>query len=362
MGTIARSRVPGIDLLRTFAIFCVVLNHSVEQVYSLNLEGVAVLPGWERLFAFTGFTVGRVGVPCFLVITGYLLLDREYSPEQSWSFLKNNWGHLLLCTWIWFLIYDLVLVLTGTPVTMEQLAQHLLFFNPVQFSHVWYMPAILGLYLLIPIMANGLQKVPGNYTLVGIGVFSVYAFLVPTLNVVLAAAGQEGFGSQFGLGFSGGAYGLYLLMGAMVRKGCLQKVKTGYLLLLSLVCGAGAVFFQLWCYESGYEYNVWYDFPLLFVLGICLLEAASRLRGIPWPEAVRILSKYAFAVYLIHNLWLRGLFPRIRQLPFASPAKVAIAFVLSCMLSYLCSFGIGRIPKIGNYILYIRKPSPENKV
>ena len=72
------NRIAGIDTLRAIGILCVVMCHSVEgDIYTLNLEGMNGLSLVSKIFAFTMFSIGRLGVPLFLLISGYLLLDKE---------------------------------------------------------------------------------------------------------------------------------------------------------------------------------------------------------------------------------------------------------------------------------------------
>ena len=103
-------RIKSIDLLRTIAILCVVLCHATESIYQLNAEYFSSLSFKSSCFSFFAFTIGRLGVPFFLMITGYLLLDRNYDTKKTLHFWKNNWLHLLFCTWIWFLLYDVFLL------------------------------------------------------------------------------------------------------------------------------------------------------------------------------------------------------------------------------------------------------------
>ena len=70
-------RIVWIDLLRCIAILCVVLCHATEAVYDFDLESMTPIRPTVVL-AFTLFTIGRTGVPIFLMVTGYLLLDRSY--------------------------------------------------------------------------------------------------------------------------------------------------------------------------------------------------------------------------------------------------------------------------------------------
>lgn len=91
-------RVEWIDLLRVIAIFAVVLVHATETIYGFNVEFMETISMQSKVFAITALAAGRLGVPIFLMITGYLLLDREYDPEKIVRFWKNNWLRLLVCT------------------------------------------------------------------------------------------------------------------------------------------------------------------------------------------------------------------------------------------------------------------------
>lgn len=67
-------RIQSYDMARTFAILCVVLCHSVEFAYSninyMNLSEIS------QVFRIIFFTVGRLGVPIFLFLTGALTLKK----------------------------------------------------------------------------------------------------------------------------------------------------------------------------------------------------------------------------------------------------------------------------------------------
>ncbi len=101
-----------IDLVRVFAIFLVVLCHAVEGgIYNFNLDSMAGLSRISKLFGFGLFTFSRLASCLFLIMSGYLLLDRVYDREKIVRFWKKSWLHLLICTVIWFLIYDLFLMI-----------------------------------------------------------------------------------------------------------------------------------------------------------------------------------------------------------------------------------------------------------
>lgn len=69
---------------------------------------------------------------------------------------------------------------------------------------------------------------------------------------------------------------------------------------------------------------------------------------------VKILSKYYFEVFPIHNLFRLPLIPLIITLPFAEPVKVIILWILLIICCYKMADIIYRILMIGKFILYIK--------
>lgn len=62
-----------LETLRILAMATVVLCHAVEAVYRWDVKFISQLSTQSKVFAFAAFTIGRLGVPMFIFITGYLL-------------------------------------------------------------------------------------------------------------------------------------------------------------------------------------------------------------------------------------------------------------------------------------------------
>lgn len=89
-------RIQWIDMVRGIAILCVILCHVTENIYQLNVDSISLLDFPSKIFVFSAFTCGRLGVPLFLFISGYLLLDRHYGMEGCCKFWKKNLLSLLI--------------------------------------------------------------------------------------------------------------------------------------------------------------------------------------------------------------------------------------------------------------------------
>lgn len=347
-------RIQWIDLARAAAIFCVILCHAAEGIYDLNVQDMAAVSLVSKLFAFSSMTVGRLGVPLFLMISGYLLLDREYDSEKIRSFYKNTWLKLLIVAEIWFVIFEIFNIIRGKGATFTRIIEDLFFFNSIYVSHLWYLPMILGLYLLLPLISNGLRSIDCKLLWLPLGVLGSYAFIFPFVKVIASTLGTSNLSLQFSLGFSGGVYGLYMLAGYLIKKGSFNQISTRILIVVAAISFVLNVAFQLWAYSNQYTYNVWYDCPFLLVLAVCLFELMSRIKTVPFCKAVHFLSYYSFPVYLLHNMIRIIILPVFEESGWLKPLLVVLLFAVTTVLSYPLSWAVSKIPKVGKYILYLK--------
>ena len=99
------SRVQSIDVLRTLALLCVLSIHSLRAaIAQVNGQDLSGLTG-NQIAASCAIGLSTLGVPLFLMISGYLLLDRDYTKERTLAFFKRN----LLPLIVSYEIFDLAL-------------------------------------------------------------------------------------------------------------------------------------------------------------------------------------------------------------------------------------------------------------
>ena len=153
-----KKRIIFIDYIRALAILMVIMCHVID-VNCLFWLGYQEMSGARQIILYTLLIFGRCGVPLFLMITGYLLLDRDYSQGKWKSFYLHKWLYLLLVTEIWFAIYEIFAVcVQGESFVWKDFILRLLFIEEPVLSHAWYLPMILKLYLLIPLIAQIVKK------------------------------------------------------------------------------------------------------------------------------------------------------------------------------------------------------------
>lgn len=351
-----KHRIEWIDLLRSAAIILVLLCHCLECFYEINIDFISYLSFPSKLFALAAYNIGRLGVPFFLMISGYLLLDRTYDTDKTIHFWKNSWLHLLICTYLWTAIYTICeVVINGDTFAVNVIFEEIFFLRDSSMSHMWFMPMLLGMYPLFPYVANGLKSIKTKITIFPIALYFVYAFVLPYINLFRAILGKHMLPINLSFGFSGGTLGLYFIFGYLIKKGVLKNLKSGMLFVASISGLVLAVSFQFLAYQMNYEYYVWYDSPFLALSAVTIFELCSRIKKVPFGKVFNCISRYSFGLFLIHNVIIRFVPLQINDGGFLiAPIKTIILLLFVLIISLFVSWMIERIPKIGKYLLYIK--------
>ncbi|MBE6500574.1 MAG: acyltransferase [Methanobrevibacter thaueri] len=345
-----KTRVEWIDFIRAIAILTVLYIHATDGIYIISSDSIMNYTIYSRIFEFASLFIGRIGVPFFLMITGYLLLDRTYDDERVRNFWEKNCKGLIIVTIIWAVIYAISLQFITVNSGHVNFAEA----GTLFFSHMWYMPMIIGMYLSMPFVSNALKHFDSNTIWNATIIFSLLAFLLPFITLVLDINGIKNVTVQYCLGFSGGVYGIYIILGYLVKKGQFKQFPSIKLGLISIISFTICLFFQYYAFTKGYDFSLWYEFPFILTGSFALFELCSRVKKVKAYPFVIFLSKYSFAVFLVHNLFRLPLLPIIVQLPYSEPVKAIILWILLIILSYIAVVIIYRIPKFGKYILYMR--------
>ncbi len=329
-----------------------ILNHATESLYVMNVEHLNRMSAASCSFALMSFTLGRVGVPLFLFLSGYLLLDRWYDEEGCRQFWKRNWCGLVLTTEIWIVLYDMFL--WSVYGTQPSLWKHMLFLKQVPMGHMWYMSMIIGLYLFLPFMARALRNIDIKILCFPLGILAIYLFAVPVFQIIRKALDHGWAGSLLDPGYSGGVYGIYLILGYCIKKGMLKRFTDFQLI------GMGIFFFwatwllQIFSYAHGKTYNVWYNCGFLLLCALFLFEWFSRTKIFGENFILTWLSRQSFGLYLIHFPLIMLGAEWIKTIPLLMPLKVMLLFVSVLIGSMAFCYVISKSHQLGKWLLYNR--------
>ena len=214
-------------------------------------------------------------------------------------------------TWIWTVIYYLVSVfLLYREFSAAEFIKQLLFVSDwFSAPHMWYMPAIMGIYLFIPFVSNVLQKIDTRVLAILLCLAVFYLFIVPTTNDIALAYGKAAITNKVELHYLGGFCGVMIVIGQLVRRGMTwlsEHVKTWMLvvsLIISIYLSVTMHYLLTTVLEN--DYGPWYDSVFILIASISLFIILLRVLG--WRASGPKLTAVAtsvFGCYLIHYLFI----------------------------------------------------------
>lgn len=360
--TLSKNRVIWLDFARALAILSVVIMHCTEHVFNMDFDALGNMRIAFQLFRDAFFILGRLGVPAFLMITGCLLLPRDYTDSKKvLSFYKKNLLPLLITSEVWIVIYGIRHFVRGTEgYGILALLEEMFFLKTNEMSHMWYIPMIIGMYFIIPFLSNAVRNIKGKALWIPVSIVLVATFAFDFLKALNEAFGWGiSFNTVIDMTFLGGTYGVYLIMGLMIQRGDFKKIRTPILLAASLISFALTVYTSFGLRGIDYSYRLWYDVPGICIASVCTVELISRVDFSHGPlnrlsSAAASVSALSFGMYFIHLPLIIDFGPVLDNIGLPEPVMVMIYTVIVFSLSYLIAFVISKIPVVKRLMLNIK--------
>ena len=341
------NRVVKFDIARTFAILCVVLCHATEDIYSENfvLKNFELMNLFEKTFVCIIRAFGRLGVPFFLFLTGALVLKREIDNENGiFSFYKKNFKRLYITYLIWVGIYNTFFMFgfrfSFFPVcfNFRDLLMELILLKNVSSPNMWYMPMILKMYILIPIIAKMVKKIPKKY----IEIIEVSVYMI--LFIISFVIKKNNFLSLL----------LYILVGKYVVKRKKLKIDDFE---VSLVVLFSFIIISL-IPVVGYLNIIGYANPFVFICSLGLFILFNRLDDVNYKDCTikltNYISKISLAIYFIHTIVIEYISRPIKKLSLTLSVKTVILYIVTLLLSILVIFILSKNKYLKKWLLYYK--------
>lgn len=357
-------RIIRLDIARTFAILCVVLCHCCDMTYYYNdTIKLSELGMASQIFMIGTQTIGRLGVPIFLMISGALLFKKIINNEGDiLRFYKNNLLPLLIVNEVWVILYELfnVFVLKQTFVIDDFIKELLLLKNSTM-SNMWYMPMILGVYIGVPFVAVIVKKFSFRAVAPVMGAIFIFSYIVPMLNVISKIYNlNQTFGSDTYIPYMGATYGLYMLIGYYIYNNRHVRLKNGVLVLISLCSYAITLYVQLYSLGSSsyYFYKVWYDFPFLLICSSCIFALFCRIDDnricVKLSNVFTYISRISMGIFFVHVLIISIKVNYMGQFNGSLSLETVIMTVVTTILSIMIIWLFGRSRLLARYMFLIK--------
>ena len=314
-------RTPGLDVVRTFAVLCVLTTHAIAYLGPMN-TGIHSLK-WS-VYLFIRFTA-LTGVPLFLLLTGYLNCRKTLTPRYFRGILPVLLSYVVISA-----ASAVAADLTGAA-DFTPFAAVLGILNFTANGYAWYVEMYVGLFLFIPFLNLLYQALSPRARLL----FGDILLGLTALPAVFESFRVSGTALDIVPDYWESVYPVfYFWVGALLRD-CPPRI--GRLKRLLAAAGASLIPVTLCWFASnpadGYAWYMMNGFSCLTtaLTAVCIFLLFYDLPLPAVPAAVFAeFSVCAFETYLFSYIVDIILYPRIR---FFMPAMVLVSFLASYVLA-----------------------------
>lgn len=354
-----------LDLARTFAIMCVLLCHATEAFFSFDKFIWEYLSNLSKYFIIFYFTIGRLGVPIFLFLTGTLILKKKFDNWNNiYNFYKKNLISLIIVNSIWVIIYNIFFLINNQShlVSPIIIIEELLLIRKVPLSNMWYLVMIIPIYIILPFISKLLKKIPKKVLYGVIIIIFIYRFILPMLNVIFDMIGINYLYIHLSPHFEP-EYILYIVLGYFLDSNNNNQKKNNILLLIIAILSFTITYvFQVISYsnisKSIYEYNVWYNFPFLLICALCIFKLLLNIDKSKINKKIvsliTFISKTSLSTFFLHIIIQTIITPYIATLNIEIFLKIIILFLINFTLCLILNILLSKIKIISKYVMLIK--------
>lgn len=352
----AGERIGYYDALRVAAMIGVILIHVCAQAATdLATEGQALGIGWHAANLLD--SLGRFAVPVYLMITGGLLLGKPSAPSVVF---RKRIPRVAVPLLFWTVVY-LVLQAATVPDYDWKGAVLGIVGKPAEI-HLWYLYALIAIYLLLPFLQLLVRHAPRRILWYGIVLWLLFSCFWRAAAGLIPALELSDYAN---LDMLGGYLG-YVLLGWLLSTQ--ERLPSQKLCVAAVILGVGITAAGTWLmtWRAGELNGVFYQYfmpnVVLAAAGVfCLFRRRTAGSG-AW---LRRLSGLSFGVYLVHEVFLRLLNPVFAPLLRAPGAGAQVGgMLLLCaavlLLSLAASWIFSRIPGV-RFLTLGERSAPRRK-
>ncbi|MFC0514665.1 acyltransferase [Mucilaginibacter angelicae] len=324
-----------VNNLRLIAMFAVVVLHTASPLLFRVKD--ASINDWLAADAYNA--VVRFCVPVFVMITGALLLQREYELSD---FLKRRLGRLIPPFIFWSLIYIGYKLYDGELELSDNIWPNIkLVLQQLQtgsYYHLWYVYLLIGLYLIIPVISKFVRNATEKELLYFLGIWFLTMILGrPYLTVFDPGIDLHNFTGYIGYL----VLGYYLAYKPFTFKN-MASVAALVFILCALLIASGTYFLLLKTRNlSTFFYEPISPFILILSASAFLMARFIKINLNPVVNnVISNIGKYTLGLYLSHALILNllelgGITYTIFNPVFSIPLIAFLCFSLSYLMIYV---------------------------
>lgn len=365
-------RIFWLDIARVIAILLVTFNHAIGDIFTNPIKIYPYMDHMsitEGLFSAFVFIASRVGVPIFLMITGAIMLNHDYEEKGRIRHLyRHNILQLFIATQIILFLYFVILLmfghegkdifLRGPAYIIIRGIINQMFLNKLSFGNMWYMPMILCVYMMIPIVSITLKRISSKYFLIPMSVILIITCVLQDINKIFNAFGSNIIlESSIHCDYIFSYYLIFAIEGYYIMNGAMSKIGKKWLITIVTATFFISSIFQYSLYYANADLRENYNFLPLFIITPCCFELIHRIKCTNEliQKVITYFSRTAFALFIVH-VPIFAAIGKIMHFSAGHHAIVGFIFmeIVGIALSYIVIYVLMKIKWISHYVFLVK--------
>ena len=328
-----KERSPGLDLVRTAAILCVLVTHAISYTGVMGTHYTAPAFGVYLVMRFAAMA----GVPLFLLLSGYLCCEKRLS--------RTYYGGVLSVVFSYGVIASAAVILASVSGAQKYTVWEGIrgVLNFTAHGYAWYVEMYLGLFLLIPflnLIFEGLKTARARGIL--ILTLSALTFLPPTLESFRVGGAALDILPDYWRA----VYPLtYYFLGAYIRKHPPKLSRIARVILAVIATALPCILCYIYTVHDGsYAWYMMNGFASVTAAlsGVVyfLLLYDIPVKGKPIRLILSEISICSFEMYLFSYITDQGM---VRVLDYLGVARPSVRLLILIVGSFVASYAASRI-------------------
>ena len=347
-----KSRIAYFDILRVMACFSVVMIHTCirylkNDIGSFNFWTANALD-----------SLSRIGVPIFVMLSGALMLDRNY--EFSTKKLTVHIKRMLFFFLFWSVVYCVFNSITGALIYHQPIEWRNVIKSLIKGDyHLWFVYLIVGLYLIVPLLRLWVKEENKKYIEYFIILSLIFTYLIPQIIIIGTNYSTKSIFEFFNdilatclqLKYVGG-FTTYFILGWYLHNFDIKNKKFIYIIgvlgFLTSFLGTyivSASVGEVIKISDNLSINVLCQSLAVFVF------VKEKLSAVPQNKIVFSISKHSLGIYAMHVMIIAMMYRIVEMLDFnIAIIYIPIVFIPTLVLSYFMSLVFSKLPILNKFV------------
>ena len=286
-------------------------------------------------------------VPVFFMITGALLLN----PKKKITYkqcVKKYCGRMLICLFLFGGVFALMKIVmeagTFRPVMIAQAIGYV--FTGESFDHLWYLYALIGIYLILPILKAFVDAdESGNNIIYALTVLFILAFAMPLVEGLLDIE------IEFYIPLTYTVF--YVLLGHYLVSKDEQKLWID----LAVIAAIALLFILMEAFDI--KAGVWesYSSPFTAVMAAAIFDAFRHIKAEQGKEKGRLwkADRLCFGAYLIHPVFIHCVYRLLKITPasfgIACWAMTIVFWIMFTACAFIGAWVMSKVPGLKKIVV-----------